>query len=65
MNEATPFELMRASLVERGLLTGDFCLTEAGNAHAEQLIADLRDAEEDHAWAGQSVRWNFGRGVRA
>ena len=65
MNEATPFEVMRASLVTRGLLTADFRLTEAGNAHAEQLIADLGNAKEDEVWAGRSVRWNFGGGVRA
>ena len=56
---------MRASLVTRGLLTADFRLTEAGNAHAEQLIADLGNAKEDEVWAGRSVRWNFGGGVRA
>jgi hypothetical protein len=33
---------MRAGLVRRGLLTEDFSLTDAGCAHVDELIGELR-----------------------
>jgi predicted transcriptional regulator len=40
----SPFEKMRAQLVERGLIRkvdGEYRLTEQGNVHARQLTAQL------------------------
>ncbi len=54
---------MRARLVARGLLTGDFRLTAAGQAHAEALIERLQHEEAAPA-SRPAVRWNTGRPKR-
>lgn len=61
MSRAESFDAMRASLVERGLLSADFKLTPAGHAHADVLIAELAVAEDDGAPGKTAVRWNTGR----
>lgn len=41
----SPFERMRAQLVERGLIRkvdGEYRLTEQGNDHARQIVARLK-----------------------
>lgn len=65
MNAPDSFEAMRADLVARGLLTSDFALTEAGNAHALQLIQEFDAAEVDADFAGPRVRWNHNPKVAA
>lgn len=57
-----PFEAMRADLVARGLLATDFRLTDAGNRHAETLIAELDAAREDVICVYAPIRWNTRRG---
>lgn len=53
------FLAMRSDLVERGLLTADFRLTEGGVAHVDGLIADLRDAEAPAEPWKPRVFWNL------
>lgn len=52
------FDTVRQSLRERGLLGSDNRLTAAGNAHAAQLIAQLRRTEAPSDPEARRVRWN-------
>lgn len=56
---------MRADLVRRGLLDARFNLTDAGRDYANQLIADLREAEAEQDPAGRRVAWDTSRGRMA
>lgn len=52
------FLAMRADLVGRGLLTGDFRLTAAGNAHVDELLFRLPLQSPPPPPGGPGVRWN-------
>lgn len=58
---SSDFLAMRAGLVERGLISADFALTEAGEAYVFGLIDGLKRIEAEPDYAGPRVRWNFGR----
>lgn len=58
---APSFEAMRADLIARGLLTADFRLTEAGNAHVDRLQIELETAEAPEDSGHSGVRWNTGQ----
>ncbi|MEL7681099.1 hypothetical protein AAG602_08025 [Citromicrobium bathyomarinum] len=51
-------EPLRQDLRERGLLGSDNRLTAAGNAHAAQLIVQLRRTEAPSDPDAPRVRWN-------
>lgn len=59
------FLAMRADLVDRGLLTGEFRLTPAGHAHVDALVAELATAEAPCAPDAPRVVWRIDLGATA
>ena len=58
------FHSMRGDLIARGLLSPELRLTEAGNAHTEQLIEELTEVVAENDSSGPRVQWNLkGRGL--
>lgn len=51
------FEAMRQRLIDRGLIDAGFRLTEAGNAHVDSMMVDLREVEADNDPQGSRVFW--------
>lgn len=66
MTVSTHFDAMRARLFERGLLDGEYRLTEAGHAHVRAVMDELAEAEAPSDPSAPRVFWrhNFRQRVR-
>jgi hypothetical protein len=53
------FLAMRAGLIERGLLSQDHRLTDAGHAYVDALLERLPEEEAPCDPDGPRVRWNM------
>jgi hypothetical protein len=49
----------RQNLIDRGLVSPDFRLTDAGNAEVDRLIREWRELEVTCSPEGPRVRWRY------